>query len=142
MRKTDLNQLANLFFENLDRMEFDQIEKYVLDVLQQHGFYETACISVSDGGEIGVPTGNIRRTGFYSPDLQTVAVIELSQDWDDYYNYESDTIEWRDYYHLRIYLYNHNKAFTNDDLYFLGDFQNLLVFSYNRNNFNDLYCVE
>ncbi len=129
-------KLANDFFENLDKLEFGELEKYVLGVLKQHEFYETAHVAFSDGG---IPSGTTSRKAYYSPQLEATAVIELSQDWDDYYDYESNQIEYRDFYHIRVYLYSANKPFTDNDLYFLGDYTDDMIFSYSRNDYNDRY---
>ena len=115
-------------------IEFDELFPILEETVQKYKFVETCAISISDGG---MPSGNIYRVGFFNPTLQVVVVLESSQDWEDKYNPETDQIEWWDFHHIRVHLYNSDVPFTNDDLYWLGGFEKF--FSLARNNKETLY---
>ena len=120
-----LKQLEKQF----NNTEFDRLFPVLEETRKRYKFIKTSAISFSDGG---MPSGNIYRVGFFNPDLQVALVLESSQDWEDVCNPETDQIEWWDYHHIRVYLYNSDIPFTNDDLYWLGRFEEFFFLT--RNN--------
>lgn len=121
-----LTQLERQF----SNIEFDRLFPVLEETIRKrYKFIKTSAISFSDGG---MPSGNIYRVGFFNPDLQVALVLESSQDWEDICNPETDQIEWWDYHHIRVYLYNSDIPFTNDDLYWLGRFEEFFFLT--RNN--------
>lgn len=113
-----------------DDTEFDRLFPVLEGTIRKgYKFIKTSEVSFSDGG---MPSGNIHRSGFFNPDLQVTLVLESSQDWEDIYNPETDQIEWWDYHHIRVFLYDRDIPFTNDDLYWLGGFEEFFFLT--RNN--------
>lgn len=130
MRGKVLREFLTQLERQFSNIEFDRLFPILEGTIyKRYKFVKTSEVSFSDGG---MPSGNIHRSGFFNPDLQVVVVLESSQDWDDIYNPETDQVEWKDFNHTSIYLYNSDIPFTNDDLYWLGRFEEFFFLTKNN----------